>query len=66
MANDGYIPDYPGVQCRPDDGLPCEESGCQKCCAHSEWDHNICIDCGYERDPGIVIDRAEMYHGDDR
>lgn len=27
-------------------------------CPHDEFDHDICIDCGYERDPGEAIDRA--------
>jgi hypothetical protein len=44
---------------------PCEESGCQECCEHDEFDHGICLDCGYEKDPGEDIDRA-MDYGEDR
>lgn len=28
-------------------------------CPHDEWDHDICLHCGYERDPGIAIDAAK-------
>ena len=27
-------------------------------CMHDEFDHDICLDCGYERDPGEAIDAA--------
>lgn len=46
-----------GIDC-----MDCLDSGnsCQACCDHksSGFDHDICIDCGYERDPGEAIDRA--------
>lgn len=35
-----------------------ETGPCQACCPHDEYDHDICLDCGFERDPGIAIDRA--------
>lgn len=38
--------------------LGCEEIECQDCCQHGEWDHDMCLDCGYERCPGAEIDRA--------
>jgi hypothetical protein len=31
---------------------------CEDCCQHGEYDHDICLDCGHERDPGDAIDRA--------
>jgi hypothetical protein len=31
---------------------------CQECCPHCEFDHYICLDCGYEKCPGEDIDRA--------
>lgn len=37
----------------------CDDTECQDCCEHNETDHFICIDCGYETDPGEAIDRAE-------
>lgn len=37
----------------------CEEEGCQDCCQHGEFDHYICMDCGYEKCPGDDIDAAE-------
>jgi hypothetical protein len=44
----------------------CEEAECQDCCQHnsSGFDHDICIDCGYERCPGEAIDRAMSYFED--
>lgn len=36
---------------------------CQECCEHFEFDHYICLDCGYEKCPGEDIDAAE-YHLD--
>lgn len=51
-------------QCCADD-TPCEQQDCQQCCPHDEFDHDICLDCGYEHDPGIAIDRA-MDYGEDR
>ena len=39
-------------------GDACEVEGCQECCEHWEWDHDQCMDCGFERDPGEAIDRA--------
>jgi hypothetical protein len=36
----------------------CKEDGCQECCPHDEWDHDMCLDCGKERCPGEAIDRA--------
>ena len=42
-----------------DSCLPCEEKDCQDCCTHDEFDHYICLDCGYEKDPGEDIDAAE-------
>ena len=40
---------------------PCEDKECQECCPHDEFDHWVCIDCGYEKDPGEDIDRAMDY-----
>ena len=37
---------------------PCEEVECQSCCQHEDFDHDMCLDCGYERCPGDAIDRA--------
>lgn len=31
----------------------------QEHCSHDEFDHDVCLDCGYERDPGEAIDNAE-------
>lgn len=39
----------------------CDDYECQSCCPHNEHDHYICLDCGYERDPGTLIDAAEYY-----
>lgn len=50
-------------QCGANDS-PCEEQGCQECCMHDSFDHDVCEDCGYERDPGIAIDRAMDYFED--
>ncbi len=36
----------------------CENRECQQCCPHDEYDHDVCLDCGNERDPGEAIDRA--------
>jgi hypothetical protein len=36
----------------------CEIKNCQECCCHYEFDHWICLDCGYEKDPGEDIDYA--------
>lgn len=36
----------------------CEDYGCQDCCPHDEKDHDQCVDCGKEFDPGLAIDRA--------
>lgn len=45
----------------------CGREDCQECCPHSdERDHGICLDCGHEEDPGVAIDRAELYYGGDR
>lgn len=44
----------------------CEDGICQECCPHNEYDHDICLDCGYERDPGEAIDAAEYSYGDER
>jgi hypothetical protein len=43
----------------------CDVHGCPSCCEHWEWDHDICMDCGKERDVGAEIDRA-MDYGEDR
>lgn len=43
---------------------PCEDVTCQKCCTHEEFDHYVCMDCGYEKDPGEDIDRATDYFDD--
>ena len=42
----------------------CERQECQECCEHNEFDHDICLDCGYERDPGAAIDAAMDYMED--
>ncbi len=39
----------------------CEAPECQACCPHDEFDHFVCMDCGYEQDPGAAIDRAMDY-----
>lgn len=36
----------------------CDDLECQTCCEHPEHDHFICLYCGYELDPGVLIDRA--------
>lgn len=38
---------------------PCDDTACQECCPHDEFDHYICLDCGYEKCPGEDIDAAE-------
>jgi hypothetical protein len=43
---------------------PCDEPGCAICCEHDEFDHDQCIDCEYERDPGESIDHAMDYFED--
>jgi hypothetical protein len=40
-------------------GESCEKEDCQECCEHDEFDHYICLDCGYEKCPGDDIDAAE-------
>ncbi len=35
-------------------------------CEHFEFDHDMCLDCGYERDPGEAIDRAMDYYEGER
>jgi hypothetical protein len=47
-----------------DAGLDCGEVQCQQCCPHDEYDHYICLDCGYEKDPGEDIDAAMDYYKD--
>jgi hypothetical protein len=39
----------------------CANESCQECCEHNEFDHYICLDCGYEKDPGEDIDAAMDY-----
>lgn len=41
-----------------DECAGCESEDCQDCCTHDEFDHDVCLYCGYERCPGIAIDRA--------
>lgn len=41
----------------------CEEEGCKKCCPHDEFDHYICLDCGYEGEPSDWYDED---YGQDR
>jgi hypothetical protein len=36
----------------------CDDMSCQTCCPHDEFDHYMCLDCGYEKDPGEDIDAA--------
>lgn len=36
----------------------CGIDECQECCPHDEFDHDQCLACGYERDPGAAIDAA--------
>lgn len=43
------------LECLCDSTFTC--SVCQDC-PHDEFEHEICLDCGYERDPGEAIDRA--------
>lgn len=45
-------------------GLDCEDIKCQECCQHDETDHDICMYCGKELDPGVAIDRAHDYNRD--
>jgi len=40
------------------------KSDCQECCPHDEFEHDMCLDCGYERDPGEAIDAAMAYFED--
>ena len=42
----------------------CNNPKCQECCPHDDFDHDMCLDCGYERDPGIAIDYAMDYMED--
>lgn len=42
----------------------CSSPTCQDCCTHEETDHDICMDCGKELDPGAAIDRAMDYRED--
>ena len=49
-----------------DEGILSDGSGCQQCCEHSETDHDICLDCSYEIDPGLAIDAAMDYVQGDR
>lgn len=39
-------------------GQYCGDFSCQECCPHDDFDHDMCIECGYERDPGVAIDAA--------
>jgi len=39
---------------------------CKECCPHDEFDHYICIECGYEKCPGEDIDAAEYLLDPDR
>lgn len=41
-----------------------EDGSCQECCPHNEYDHYICMDCGYEKCPGEDIDAAMDYMED--
>jgi Fe2+ or Zn2+ uptake regulation protein len=43
---------------------PCDDTSCQDCCQHDEVDHFICMDCGFELDPGEFIDKAMDYYED--
>ena len=43
----------------------CINESCQECCPH-EFDHDQCMDCGYERDPGDAIDAAEYAYDPER
>ncbi len=49
-----------------DDGVTRKGDPCPSCCEHnsSGFDHDICIDCGFERDPGAEIDAAMDYLAD--
>lgn len=44
----------------------CDDTECKECCPHDEFEHDMCLDCGYERDPGEAIDWAydRMRDGD--
>lgn len=42
----------------------CEAPECQECCPHTEFDHYMCVDCGFEKCPGDDIDAAEYIGGD--
>lgn len=33
---------------------------CQECCEHDDIDHYICMNCGYELDPGLFSE-PELY-----
>ena len=48
-----------------EDDVSCNEQDCQICCPHDEFDHYICLDCGYEKDPGEDIDAAMDYLDND-
>lgn len=39
----------------------CGNPKCQTCCPHDEFDHGMCLDCGYVRDPGEAIDALRDY-----
>lgn len=55
----GEVKTYVGVGENPD------TDPCQECCLHQEFYHYICSDCGYEVDPGEIID-AIMDRMEDR
>lgn len=44
----------------------CGDDKCQTCCPHDEFDHYICLDCGYEKCPGGDIDAAEYIFDPER
>lgn len=34
----------------------CDDTKCQECCTHDEFDHDVCLYCSYERNAGDKID----------
>jgi len=44
-----------------DENVLCDDIECKQCCEHDEFDHYVCLDCGYEKDPGEDIDAAMDY-----
>ena len=51
--------EYDCLVCKDMTYQPNSSESCQECCSHNEFDHYICLDCGYEKCPGEDIDAIE-------